>query len=393
MATYRKLPSGKWQARVFVNGKYKSIGTFDTKKEAEIKGNEADKNIYYGETIADREMTFSNLIEMWMEYKKLNVKGKTFKNISGIVNKHILPHFGNKKLYTIKRVDIMNWLKKCAQMKKEDGSFYSYGSRESYYYTLSDIFNFAVYELEILPSSPCVKLTIPNKKERKNKRKYYTLEELNGLLDYLKSHNPRKHKEYNLYYVLFYFLSRTGLRINEALALTWDDLNGNMLDINKQVHRDTKKKINQLDSLKTESSYREIKLDHETVELLKEFKRTQNKVILKYKTFVKSKENIIFQNNEGDYLNDSGVRDNLVIYCDNAGVDYKGTHVFRHTHAVLLLESGANLDYVSKRLGHKSIKVTADEYSDVTPKREDSELAKFTTYMARNRHEDKKEEV
>lgn len=37
MATFRKLPSGKWQARVSNDGKESSIGTFRTKKEAKLK--------------------------------------------------------------------------------------------------------------------------------------------------------------------------------------------------------------------------------------------------------------------------------------------------------------------------------------------------------------------
>ena len=66
-----------------------------------------------------------------------------------------------------------------------------------------------------------------------------------------------------------------------------------------------------------------------------------------------------------------------------AGVKYKGTHVFRHTHAVLLLESGASLKYVSNRLGHKTIKTTADTYLDITEKIEEDELQKFASYTKR----------
>ncbi|WP_445492457.1 tyrosine-type recombinase/integrase [Niallia sp. 03133] len=45
------------------------------------------------------------------------------------------------------------------------------------------------------------------------------------------------------------------------------------------------------------------------------------------------------------------IRETLQDYCKKAGVEYKGTHVFRHTHAVLLLESGVSLKFVSDRLG------------------------------------------
>jgi integrase len=70
-------------------------------------------------------------------------------------------------------------------------------------------------------------------------------------------------------------------------------------------------------------------------------------------------------------------------YCKKAGVEYKGTHGFRHTHEVLLLESGASLKYVSIRLGYKTIKTTADTYLDITEKIEEDELRKFASYTKR----------
>ncbi|MCR6112002.1 tyrosine-type recombinase/integrase [Bacillus sp. A301a_S52] len=99
--------------------------------------------------------------------------------------------------------------------------------------------------------------------------------------------------------------------------------------------------------------------------------------------FRKNEDSIIFQNFNGHYLTPSTIRETMQDYCKKAGVDYKGTHGFRHTHAVLLLESGASLKYVSNRLGHKTIKTTADTYLDVTEKIEEDELQKFASYTKR----------
>ncbi|MGY0656085.1 recombinase XerC [Bacillus subtilis] len=49
----------------------------------------------------------------------------------------------------------------------------------------------------------------------------------------------------------------------------------------------------------------------------------------------------------------------------------------------MLLESGVSLKYVSKRLGHKFIKTTADTYLDITEKIEEDELKKFASYTKR----------
>ena len=51
------------------------------------------------------------------------------------------------------------------------------------------------------------------------------------------------------------------------------------------------------------------------------------------KKFRKSDVQIIFQYYLGDYLTPSTVRETNQDYCKKAGVNYKGTHGFRHTHA------------------------------------------------------------
>ncbi|WP_253907710.1 tyrosine-type recombinase/integrase [Bacillus sp. WMMC1349] len=106
-------------------------------------------------------------------------------------------------------------------------------------------------------------------------------------------------------------------------------------------------------------------------------------MILGNPRFRKNEDHIIFQNFNGHYLTPSTIREIMQDYCKKAGVDYKGTNGFRHTHAVLLLESGANLKYVSNRLGHKTIKTTADTYLDITEKIEEDELQKFSSYTKR----------
>lgn len=178
------------------------------------------------------------------------------------------------------------------------------------------------------------------------------------------------------------FLSKTGLRISEALALRWSDIDGDKVTIDKQTRRDDNNNVI-LTTLKNASSYRSIKIDQDLVRELKKFKLKQNELILGNKRFGKNEDCIIFQNYHGHYLTPSIVREMIQKYCKKAGVEYKGTQVFRHTHAVLLLESGASLKYVSNRLGHKTIKTTADTYLDITEKIEEDELQKFASYTKR----------
>lgn len=386
MATFRKLPSGRWQARVSKDGKEFSIGTFRTKKEAEIEAGKVEERIYYGQTLNDRNMLFKEISYEWLhEYKKETVKDSTFEQLEVIVRLHMDPHFGDKRIATIKRSDIRKWMNEYAAMQDGQGNeSYAVGSRIKHLSVLKSIFHYAVHELEVLEKNPTDKLRVPVKDSvtKKDKVKYYTLDELNKLLDYMKKFKHQRFEEYQLYYMLMYFLSQTGLRISEALALRWEDIDEDMLIVEKQTSRDNKNKL-KLSTLKNVSSYRTIKLNDELVRELKKFKIKQNEMILKYKNFRRNDDGIIFQNFKGNYLTPSTTRESIERYCKDAGVDYKGTHGFRHTHAVLLLEAGASLKFVSDRLGHETIKTTADTYLDITEKIEEDELKKFASYTSR----------
>ncbi|RFB31710.1 tyrosine-type recombinase/integrase [Brevibacillus sp. VP] len=67
--------------------------------------------------------------------------------------------------------------------------------------------------------------------------------------------------------------------------------------------------------------------------------------------------------------------------CKRASVTILSPHALRHSHAVHLLESGVNIKCVSERLGHASVKVTADTYLHVTKKIEDDALSQYERYV------------
>ena len=385
MANIRQLASGKWQARVHKDGKLVSLGTFRTSKEAKIEAAKVEERIYYGQTLNDRNMLFKEAVNDWLEHKKANVKESTFVQLEVIIRNHILPTFGDKKIMTIKRTEIKRWIATFGELNENGKEKYSFGSRLKYLSVMKSVLHYAVHELEVLEKNPADRLKVPVKDSvalKKEKVKYFSLIELNQLLDFMKTYKHQRFPEYQLYYMLMLFLSKTGLRISEALALRWEDIDGDKISINKQTSRDDNNKV-KLTTLKNASSYRTIKIEPDVIRELKKFKMKQNELILGNPRFCKNEDGIIFQNYNGHYLTPSIIRETMQDYCKKAGVEYKGTHGFRHTHAVLLLESGVSLKYVSNRLGHKTIKTTADTYLDITEKIEEDELQKFASYTKR----------
>lgn len=58
-----------------------------------------------------------------------------------------------------------------------------------------------------------------------------------------------------------------------------------------------------------------------------------------------------------------------------------GFHLFRHTHASLMLNAGANWKELQTRLGHKSISTTMDTYAELAPKKIQNAVNIFTQKM------------
>lgn len=67
--------------------------------------------------------------------------------------------------------------------------------------------------------------------------------------------------------------------------------------------------------------------------------------------------------------------------CKKGNLKYITLHGFRHTHAVHLLQSGANLKYVSERLGHSSIDMTANVYLHITKSIEETAVNQYDEFL------------
>ena len=56
-------------------------------------------------------------------------------------------------------------------------------------------------------------------------------------------------------------------------------------------------------------------------------------------------------------------------------------HGFRHTHAILMIETGVDPVNAAKRLGHASSQMTLDTYSHSTVAGEKKAITKFVDYL------------
>jgi len=225
---------------------------------------------------------------------------------------------------------------------------------------------------------------IPKNKHNSDKKEsYYTKKELKQFFDCLKVLNDQRA------FTFFRVLAFCGLRKGEAMAILWSDVDfeKNTISVDKTLAElQSGKPI--IQSTKTESSSRTIKVDHKTMVYLKKWKnhilQEKLRLGLRNETF---QENVVFCNSilnrDRTYLYKS-YPNNVLKKVQKYFPDLKmiKVHEFRKTNASLLFESDATIKDVSQRLGHKSTKTTTDIYIKVTETKQTQATDDFEKYMA-----------
>ena len=345
-----------------VTGKdVKTSITGRTKKEVKQKTKEAEiAFLQNGSTRfqASNITTYKELASLWWESYKHTVKPNTQLNVRRLLDNHILPLFGSYKLDKLTTPLIQNVVNKLADKtnKGEEGAFLYYDSLHA---LNKRILQYGVV-MQAIPFNPAREVILPRntQKAKREKIKHFDNQELKKFLDYLDSLNLNK---FRYYYenTLYKFLLATGCRINEALALSWSDID---LD-NAVVH--ITKTLNykqETNSPKSKSSLRDIDIDQATVSMLKQYKRRQVQEAWQ----LGRSETVVFSDFIHEYPNNRTLQTRLRTHFKRAKVTNIGFHGFRHTHASLLLNSGIPYKELQHRLGHSTLSMTMDVYSHLS---------------------------
>ncbi|MFJ8247119.1 site-specific integrase [Peribacillus asahii] len=194
------------------------------------------------------------------------------------------------------------------------------------------------------------------------------------------------------YFLLFKTLIDTGMRKGEALALQWKDIDfsNKKIKIYKTIVYDKKAATELFGPPKTDSSYRSILVDDTLLNILKKQEINQKERKLKLGEAFDRETKLIFDRGDGLPFAKSTLQKAFRRICKKAGISKHITiHGLRHTHAVLLLESGSSLKEVQERLGHKTIQTTADTYAHVSEVLEARGIDNYSKYMNYNQYESK----
>ena len=297
-----------------------------------------------------KKITFEEAIDNYLKYIKLKNKATSYRNISNRINNHILPYFRSKNIYDLNTHDYLNWQLKIDELN------YKIKYKKTLHVCFVTFLNYCIkfYDLETNVASKVGNFHENNYEEEKGN--IWTLEEFNQFIKVVD--NP-------IYHTLFNLLFFTGLRMGEALALTFNDINylDNNISINKTTTRFFEQNKRIITNPKTRTSIRTIVIDN----------NLKNE-ILDLKDYYKSN----YKNyNDNFYI--FGVNKSIPPttltryknnYCKIANVKQIKIHEFRHSHACLLFKNNVPIDEISFRLGHSSISMTTDIYLKYLPKKE-----------------------
>lgn len=111
MPAYKDEKSGMWSSQFYYTDwtgkrRKKHKRGFRTKKEAQQY--EAE---FIRASKADMDMTFGSFVKVYFDDKEVELKQRSLRNKRYMIQSHVLPYFGDKKMNEISPSDIINWQK------------------------------------------------------------------------------------------------------------------------------------------------------------------------------------------------------------------------------------------------------------------------------------------
>ncbi len=160
------------------------------------------------------------------------------------------------------------------------------------------------------------------------------------------------------------FILNTGLRMGEALALKWSDINfekktvsvtKNLILVKDRSGKGLKYKLILQDRPKSDKSKRMLPLNKAALQALEDLKTAPGY----------SPNGFIIHTKDGKPVLPRTFEQMLGLMCKAAGIREIGAHSLRHTYATRLFEKRVDIKIISELLGHSSTEITYRVYIHV----------------------------
>lgn len=396
--------------------KWISKSGYPSKAEAFKEGAKAYNDFYYnGNKVQLREkMSYADFLDYWIDtYASFNLHYSTTISYINIIKNHVKPRIGYYQLWQLDTRLLQEFINKI---------YVEYAFSKNYMASILKVvkgsLKYACYTLNYINTNPAEHVHAPRIDKINNDPAHiFTQEEIEKILERFKG----THSIYYSFLTAYY----TGTRVSEVYGLTWDciDFENKTLTINKNIIKKNqyglpkRKNITKGHSVgvwyygdcKNPQSKRTISIGDTLVNALKEYKKEQeenrkfygdsylcyyekkvlNDITKKEETkLIEAKlelgvplpeAQLVFVKENGQFLGTDSPKYAFKVIHYELGINSR-FHDFRDTHATRLIESGADIKAVSKRLGHSTIQTTYNIYVRVTEKMENDTVDKFEEY-------------
>lgn len=308
------------------------------KKEAEAKA--AERKFLLSISKMSKDISMNELFQLYYDDRKNRIKQRSLGDIYYTYTHRLQPYWGKMMISKITQKNIKEWQKhllsltyKATENGKEIEKRYSNEYIKTAQTLLKTLFNHALAIGYDIPISVAKFKTAVNQHERKKEMQFWHPGEYEAFISVVDDLQDA---------ALFNVLYWCGLRIGEALALKWEDINfyNQMITVNKNY--DQRNHI--ITPPKTQNSYRNVMMPRKCMDALKRW----YDAVEYYDT--DKQEHIIFGKLRP--LDDNTIRRHKEKYCKIAGVKNIRIHDFRHSHVSLLINQGFSSFDIAKRMGH-----------------------------------------
>ena len=361
-----KQKDGRYRAKITVGrdaygNQIEKYVSGRTKRELEAAKAELKKR-YIGGVEVKRDVTFSEYAIEWYEiYKKPNISYSSQKAYESILNGHIMPELGERRMQAITANDLQ------AVMNKKQGLGYS--TITIIGLIISNVFKKA-YAQGVIDRDPSVSLARPAAKE-KNARRALTDAETKAVLKV-----ADEHPNGIILKVLYY----TGMRLGEACGLQWRNVNFKTRTIS--VRRDMDFKAGRLGDVKTKYSIRDIPMPQQLYDALYPIRGLGGA--------------FVFPAHNENHWSDAAFRytwinlmravysaDNSIEYCEmrKKRASILTPHYFRHNYATVLYYAGVDVLTAQRYLGHAKAQTTIDIYTHLNEEKMHKDAERVQNYF------------
>lgn len=355
--------------------KEKKKSGFKTEKAAIQALLEVKAQTLRGETksIENDNLSVGEWLDIWYEMNLAKWKKPTAIQRKNVIRLHLKPLIGHIKLSKLERGIYQKLFINALQTKLN----FQVGTIKLYHNIFKVAINSAVEE-GILSRNKISKAIIAEDDKGNNN-------ELENYLDpaeLMKLLNTAKETESITSYTFLLLGAYSGVRKGESCGLQWKNIDFEKNTITIERTRDEKG----VRTPKTKNSYRTILVDPLVMQQLKQYKTWCKQLMLSYGKTLKDDSFVFISEFSGEFVAPTSLNIMMRRVQATAGLVTEDDepritiHGLRHTHATILLNQGATVNLIAKRLGNTPAMIY-DVYGHVLKEMETESVAVFSSSL------------